>query len=97
MTLKSPVGVVVELLTVKVDVPEPPATEAGLNEQVGGGVTTGAILLQVRLTLPLKPLAGAMVIVEVAAAPAEIVAGESAVAAIVKSGAGVTVRPTVVS
>ena len=85
------------VLTVSVEGPEPPGTEAGLNEQVGARVAVGATL-QVKLTAPVKPLVGAMVIVEVADPPAETDAGERAAAAIVKSARGaVTVRPTVVS
>jgi hypothetical protein len=83
---------------VSVDVPEPFATELGLNEHVGAGVPPPVMPLQAKLTVPLKPLVGAMVIVEVADPPAETEAGESAEAAIVKSaGGGVTVRLTVVS
>jgi hypothetical protein len=39
--------------TVSVDVPEP-GTELGANAHVGGEVTAGAMLLQVRLKVPLK-------------------------------------------
>ena len=87
------------VLTVSVDVPEPPATELGLNEQVGARVPAGVMALQVRPIAPVKPLVGAMVIVEVADPPAETEAGERAEAAIVKSaGRGaVTVRLAVVS
>ena len=53
------------MLTVSVEVPEPPATELGTNAHVGGGVTDGAIALQDRLTLPLKPFIGVMVIMDV--------------------------------
>ncbi|MGA8311465.1 MAG: hypothetical protein WB755_15650, partial [Terriglobales bacterium] len=91
-------GAVVE--TVSVAVPEPLATELGLNEQEGRGVTEGVIALQDRLTVPLKPFTGAIVIVEVADPPAGTVAGESDDAAIVKSGGGrigLTVRLTDVS
>ena len=85
------------VLTVSVEVPEPPATEAGLNEQVGTRGAVGATL-QVKLTTLLNPPFGAIAIEEVADAPAATVAGKSADAAIVKSGgAAVTVRPTVVS
>jgi hypothetical protein len=83
--------------TVSVEVPEPPATEVGLNEHTGGRADAGA-MLQVRATAPAKPLVGAMVMVEVAVPPGETEVGERAVAARVKSAAGaaVTVRPTVV-
>lgn len=84
------------VLTVIVEVPEPPATEAGLIEHVGTRVTVGATL-HVKFTAPAKPLVGEMVIVEVADPPAETVAGERAAGVITKSGAGVTVRLTVVS
>ena len=86
-------GAVVE--TVSVVVPEPFPTELGLKEQVGAGVTEGAIVLQDRLTLPLKPFIEVMVIVDVDDPPAEIVAGESGVAPTPKSCApAVTVRLT---
>ena len=83
------------VLTVKVDVPVPPATEVGLNAQVAGRVATG-VTVQVKATALLNPFTGAIVIVDVAAAPALTEAGASAVAARVKSAAGaaVTVRPT---
>jgi hypothetical protein len=58
------------------------------------------MLLQDRLTVPLKPFIGLMVIVEVADPPAETVAGESGEAATVKSaggGIGLTIRLTPVS
>jgi hypothetical protein len=71
--------------TVSVAGPEPFATEFGLNEQEGAGVAEGAIVLQDRFTLPLKPLIEVMVNVEVDDPPAEIVAGESGVAPISKS------------
>jgi hypothetical protein len=77
------------VLTVRVEVPEPFATEFGLNEQVGAGVALGAMPLQDRLTAPLKPFTGEMVIVEVAAPPAATVAGENAEAVIVKSASEV--------
>jgi hypothetical protein len=73
--------------TVSVAVPEPLATEFGLNVQEGDGVAEGAILLQDRLTLALNPFIGVMVIVDVDDPPAEIAAGESGVAPIPKSGA----------
>jgi hypothetical protein len=89
-------GAVVE--TVRVAVPEPFVTELGLNEQEGNGVTEGAIVLQDRFTIPLKPFIGMTVIVEVAEVPAETVAGERVEAAIVKSATrvAVTVKLTVV-
>jgi hypothetical protein len=78
-----------------VEVPAPLGIEAGAKEQVGTEVTTG-VMLQVKLTVPLKPVVGATVIVEVADAPAATEAGDSAEAATVKSAAGAaaTVRPT---
>ena len=72
------------------EVPEPLAIEAGMNAHVGAGVTTGVMPLQDRFTVPLKPLSGAMVIVEVADPPAATEAGDSADAVIVKSGGGPT-------
>jgi len=85
------------VLTVKVDVPEPPATEVGTKLQVGARFTTG-VTAHVRFTALLKPFTGAIVTVEVAVPPAATEAGESAVAVTVKSGTGaaVTVKPTVV-
>jgi len=88
------------VLTVSVEVPEPFATELGLNEHAGARVTAGVMLLQDRLTVPLKPFIGVMVIVEVADTPAETVAGESGETATVKSaggGIGLTIRLTAVS
>jgi len=88
------------VLTVSVEAPEPFATELGLKEHAGARVTAGVTLLQDRLTVPLKPFIGVMVIVEVADPPAETVAGESGEAATVKSaggGIGLTIRLTAVS
>lgn len=87
-------GAVVE--TVRIAVPEPFATEPGLNEQVGEGDTAGTMLVQDKLTVLLKPFIGLMEIVEVDDPPAEVVAGERGVAIKVKSdGANaVTVRLT---
>lgn len=79
------------VLTVKVEVPEPAATEVGFSEQTGGRFTTGA-MLQVRATALLKPFSGATVIVDVPDPPAEIAAGEKADAAMVKSGVPVAIR-----
>jgi len=79
------------VLTVSVEVPAPPATGVGLNEHVGARVTTGVMALHDRATLPLKPFCVAIVMVEVPDAPAEIVAGENADAATVKSDP-VTIR-----
>jgi len=90
-------GVVAEVVTVSVAVPEPPATEGGTKAQVGAGVTTGVMLLHDSATVPVKLLRGAMVMVEVEVPPATIEAGARAEAAIVKSGAGggaFTVSPT---
>jgi hypothetical protein len=87
------------VLTVRTEVPEALGTDAGLNEHVGPRVADGATL-QVKATAVVKPLSGATVMVEVEVAPAAIVAGVNAVAAIVKSGVGggtVTVKPTVAS
>lgn len=70
------------VLTVTTEVPEPFATELGLSAHVGGRETTG-VTAHDRFTVLLKPLSGAIVMVEVADPPAEIVAGESIVAALV--------------
>ena len=83
------------VVTVKVEVPDPPETEVGLNEQAGARVTTG-VMPQVRLTLLLKPFCGAIVIVDVPDPPADSVAGENADAATVKSAGAVTVRVSAV-
>jgi len=83
------------VLIVSTEVPELFATEAGAKAQVGAGVPPPATP-QARVTVPVKPAVGAMVIVEVDDAPATTVAEESAPAAIVKSGVGgaLTVRLT---
>jgi hypothetical protein len=65
-----------------VSVPGVPV-EAEAAPQVGPEVTTGEIL-QLSVTLPLKPFAGVTVTVEVAEPPGLTVAGESAVADSVK-------------
>jgi len=54
-----------------------------------------AVEVDVRLTVPVKPLTGATVMVEVPEAPASIWAGVTALAVIVKSGAAPTVTVTV--
>jgi hypothetical protein len=81
------------VLTVRVELP----LVTVLNEQVGAGVPPPVMELQLKATLPVKPFTGVMVMVEVADAPGETVAGESAVAATVKPGAvlAVTVNMTV--
>src|SRR5579862_5810271 len=73
------------VLTVKTEVPEPPVTEDGLKAHVGPRVADGATV-QVKATAAEKPLTGAIVIVEVDAAPGAMVAGESAEEVMVKSG-----------
>jgi len=65
------------VLTVKVDVPEPPATEVGTKLQVGARFTTG-VTAHVRFTALLKPFTGAIVTVEVAVPPAATEAGFAA-------------------
>ncbi len=89
-------GVLEVVLTVKADVPLP-LTEAGLNEQAGGLVTAGTIP-QVKVTAPVNPFVGVTVTVDVADAPAEMDAGDNAVAETVKSGVAepVTAKVTVV-
>lgn len=82
------------VFTVRVEVPEALATEFKLKLQMGAGLPLPATA-QVRATAPVKPPVGATVIVEVDDAPAEIVAGASAGAVIVKPGDD-TVRLTVV-
>ena len=57
----------------------------GLKEHVGAGVPPPVMLLQLRLTVPLKPFIAEIVIVEVADAPAVTDDGESGVAERVKS------------
>ena len=80
------------VLTVRVELP----LVTVLNEQVGAGVPP-PVMEQLKATLPVKPFTGVMVMVEVADAPGETAAGESAVAAVVKPGAvfAVTVKVTV--
>ncbi len=82
------VAAVVE--TVKVEVPVPLVTEAGLNAQVGCRVAAG-VTAQVRFTVPVKPFTGAMVMVDVAAPPGVTVAGVGVEATTVKSGTGAAV------
>jgi len=81
------------VLTVSVEMPP----DSALNEQAGAGVPPPVMELQLRVTLPVKPFVGVMVMVEVADAPGATVAGERAVAAIVKPGVvfAVTIRVTV--
>ena len=85
------------VFTVSVEVPVPLVIAAVLNEQVGGRLTAG-VTLQVRFTVALKPLTGAIVMVEVAMPPAATVAGVSVDGVMVKSAtrAAVTVKLTVV-
>jgi hypothetical protein len=80
------------VLTVRVELP----LDTALNEQVGAGVPPPVMELQLRATLPVKPFVEVMVMVEVADAPGETVAGESAVAASVKPGVvlAVTIKVT---
>jgi hypothetical protein len=73
------------VLTVSIEVPEAFGTGFKLKAQVGAGLPP-PVTLQVSATAPVKPPVGATVIVEVADAPAETVAGDSAGAAIVKLG-----------
>ena len=70
----------------RVEVPEPPVTVAGVRVQ--------AVLLEVRATLPAKPLRGLIVIVEV---PAELTVTLTVfgLEAIAKSGGLLTVYATV--
>lgn len=73
------------VLTVRVEVPEAFDTELALNEHVGAGLPP-PLTLQARLTLPLKPFAAAMVMVEVTDPPGETLAGDNAEAVKVKPG-----------
>jgi hypothetical protein len=84
------------VFTVSTDVPVPPVTVAGANAHVGASVTTGVTAVQERVTSPVKPFSGAMVIVEVALAPALTDAGARSEPVRSKSvtGAVFTVRPT---
>ncbi len=86
-------GVEADVLIVSVEVPAPLATEVGLNEHVGAVTTTGA-MLQVRATALLKAFSAATVIVDVPAPPTVTLAGATADAAMVKSGAALTFRVT---
>jgi hypothetical protein len=82
------------VLTVKVEVTGAPlvAIEAGFSEQVGAGLAV-VIMLQLMVTVPLKPPEGAKVTVEVADPPAVTGAGKSE-AERVKSGTACTVKLT---
>ena len=84
------------VLTVNVEVPEPPATEVGLNAQVAGRAATG-VTVQVKATALLNPFWGLIPTVDVAATPALTEAGARGVAARMKSaiGAAVTVKVAV--
>ena len=77
----------------------PPATEAELKLHVGGTVAAGVlVIVQVRATAELNPLAGVTVTVEVEVAPGATEAGVKAVAVTEKLGVGaaaVTLRLTV--
>lgn len=75
-----PTGVPLVVLMVNVEVPLPPVTGEGVNEQLA---PVGNPEEQVRLTSPLNPLAGVTVIEEGVLLPATTVAG--AVAASEKS------------
>lgn len=74
-----------------VAVPEPPVIVFGVTVHVRPAGDTAVV----RLTVPVKPLTGAMVIVDVPEDPAMIVILVG-LAVIVKSGAAVTVNVTVV-
>lgn len=80
---------------VSVDVPEAFATDPGAKVHVGAGVPP-PVTAQVRATAPLKPAAGATVMIEVEDAPRTTLADESAPALTLKSGvaAAVTVSVT---
>ena len=78
-----PTGVEADALIVSIDVPDPPGTNEGKNEQL---TPVGSPAEQVRVTSPLKPLADVMVMMERGRLPGVAVTGE--VAVIVKSGVG---------
>jgi hypothetical protein len=84
-------------LTVSVEVPVAFGSDAALKAQVGAGVAA-PVTLQARVTVPVNPPVGAIVIVDVADAPALTVAGVSAEGVMVNpaEAAAVTVRLTVV-
>jgi len=75
----------------RVEVPEPPVMLVGLRVQVRPAGDT----VEVRATVPVKPLIGATVMVDVAVAPERIVTLVG-LAVIEKSCAAVTVTVTVV-
>lgn len=85
------------VLTVSVEVPVAFGSDAALKAQVGAGVAA-PVTLQARVTVPVNPPVGAIVIVDVADAPALTVAGVSADGVMVKpaEAAAVTVRINVV-
>lgn len=76
-----PTGVALVVLMVSVEVPLPPVTGEGANEQLAPVGSPE----QVRLTSPANPLAGVTVIVEGVLLPGVVAAGAEAVT--VKSGA----------
>jgi len=69
---------------VRVEVP-PPLVEVPLSEQVGAGLPPPETL-HVRFTVLVYPLSAVTVTVEVALPPGLTVAGDSALAEVVKSG-----------
>ena len=79
------------------EVPVAFGSDAALKAQVGAGVAA-PVTLQARVTVPVNPPVGAIVIVDVADAPALTVAGVSAEGVMVNpaEAAAVTVRLTVV-
>lgn len=83
------------VVTVSVVVPPPPLTVSELKVHLGGTDVAG-VTAQLRFTVELKFPEGVTVTSEVAALPAVMVAGDSAVAASAKDGAVVTVRFAVV-
>jgi len=77
-----PIGVPLVVLMVSVEVPLPPVTGEGANEQLA---PVGSPAEQLRATSLVKPLAGVIVTVEVVLLPGVVAAGTEAVTA--KSGA----------
>lgn len=83
VTVEFPTGVPLVVLMVNVEVPFPPVTGEGTNEQLA---PVGSPAEQVRATLPLKAFTGVIVMVEVALAPG--IMAEVLEAAMLKSGVG---------
>lgn len=70
-----PTGVEAEVLIISVEVPLPPVTGVGANEQLA---PVGSPAEQLRATSLVKPFAGVIVIVEVVLLPGVVAAAEEA-------------------